>query len=152
MKPRVYADTSVFGGFFDDEFAQHSIALVEQFRTGVKLLIVSDLTLQELESAPQKVGDLHKSIPIELVEFVTLDDDAKFLASKYIEEEAISKKHLVDAQHIAIASANRADVLVSWNFRHIVNLKRIRLYNATNLKYGYPLIEIRSPREMIDDR
>ncbi len=91
MKPRVYADTSVFGGFFDDEFAQHSIALVEQFRTGVILLIVSDLTLQELESAPQKVGDLHKSIPIELVEFVTLDDDAKFLASKYIEEKPFRK-------------------------------------------------------------
>ena len=61
-------------------------------------------------------------------------------------------KFLIDAQHIAIATINRVDVLVSWNFKHIVNLRRIQLYNATNLKYGYALIEIRSPREVIDEK
>ena len=74
-----------------------------------------------------------------------------FLATKYIEEKAISQKFLVYAQHIAMVSINRVDVLVSWNFQHIVNLRRIQLYNATNLKYGYPLIEIRSRREIIDE-
>ncbi|MBA5941756.1 MAG: hypothetical protein H0M93_00225, partial [Methanophagales archaeon] len=55
---------------------------------------------------------------------------------------------MVDAQHIAIATVSRVDILVSWNFRHIVNLTKIRLYNSVNLKYGYPLLEIRSPREV----
>ncbi len=55
-------------------------------------------------------------------------------------------------KHFAIATINRVDVLVSWNFRHIVNLSRIRLYNSVNLKYGYPLLEIRSPREVLDER
>ncbi|MFQ5707234.1 MAG: PIN domain-containing protein [bacterium] len=151
MKTRVYIDTSVFGGYFDDEFTEHSTQLIEQFKTGRKVLILSDLTLQELENAPKQVRDLHQSIPTEFIEFVTLEEQAKFLALKYIEEEAIPQKFLVDAQHIAIATINRVDVLVSWNFRHIVNLRRIQLYNATNLKYGYALLEIRSPREIIDE-
>jgi len=151
MKSRIYADTSVFGGCFDEEFAEHSTKLIEQFKTGEKNFIVSDLTLQELENAPQDIRDLYKSIPTEFIEYITLEEEAKFLAKKYIEEGAISQKYLVDAQHIAIATINRVDVLVSWNFRHIVNLRRIRLYNAANLKYGYPLIEIRSPREIIDE-
>ena len=151
IKLRVYADTSVLGGCFDDEFKDHSTELVEQFKRGEKILIATDLMLQELEDAPQEVRDLYHSVPTEFIEFVVLDEEAKFLATKYIEEQAISQKFLVDAQHIALASINRVDVLVSWNFQHIVNLRRIQLYNATNLKYGYPLIEIRSPRELIDE-
>lgn len=136
---------------FDDEFKDHSTELVEQFKRGEKILIATDLMLQELEDAPQEVRDLYHSVPTEFIEFVVLDEEAKLLATKYIEEQAISHKFLVDAQHIALASINRVDVLVSWNFQHIVNLRRIQLYNATNLKYGYPLIEIRSPRELIDE-
>ena len=151
IKSRVYVDTSVLGGCFDEEFAEHSTELTDQFKRSEKTLIASDLMLRELEDAPQKVKDLYHAIPTEFIEFVTLDEEAKFLATKYIEEKAISQKFLVDAQHIAVASVNRVDVLVSWNFKHIVNLRRIQLYNATNLKYGYPLIEIRSPREIIDE-
>jgi len=73
------------------------------------------------------------------------------LSKKYIEEKAVSEKYLVDAQHIALATINHVDVLISWNFKHIVNLRRIQLYNSINLKYGYPLVEIRSPREVIDE-
>ena len=61
----------------------------------------------------------------------------------------IGRGKLVDAEHIAIATINRVDVLVSWNFRHIVNLQKIRGYNSVNLKYGYSLLEIRSPLEVI---
>jgi hypothetical protein len=79
-----------------------------------------------------------------------LDDEAKELAYHYIEEEVVTEKFLVDAQHIAIATVNRVNVLVSWNFKHIVNLKKVRLYNSVNLKYGYHLLEIRSPVEVLD--
>jgi len=151
MKLRVYADTSVFGGCFDEEFLDYSTILIEKFRKGDKLLIVSDLTLLELQKAPRQVLETYDSIPSPFIDFVVLDPEAKFLAKKYIDEKAISEGSLVDAQHIAAASINRVDVLVSWNFKHIVNFRRIQLYNATNLKYGYPLIEIRSPREVIDE-
>ena len=81
-----------------------------------------------------------------------MNDDAKMLAQQYIADGAVSVRCLVDAQHIAIATINMVNVLVSWNFRRTVNLSRIRLYNSVNLKYGYPLLEIRSPREVLDER
>ena len=74
------------------------------------------------------------------------------LAHHYIEDGAVTEKYLVDAQHIAIATIQRVDVLVSWNFKHIVNLTRIRLYNSVNLKYGYSLLEIRSPQEVLYEK
>ncbi len=58
---------------------------------------------------------------------------------------------VIQKQHIAVATLGRVDVVVSWNFKHIVNLNRIRLYNSVNLKLGYPMIEIRSPREVLDE-
>ena len=105
----------------------------------------------ELDSAPNKIRAVLESIPEQNIDYIELDDESRFLANKYIEEQAISQKYLVDSQHIAMASINRNDVLVSWNFKHIVNLRRIQMYNSTNLKYGYPTIEIRSPQEVIDD-
>lgn len=78
-----------------------------------------------------------------------LTEEVVNLAMEYIVEGVIGEGKLVDAEHIAIATLNSVDVLVSWNFRHIVNLQRIRGYNSVNLKYGYPLLEIRSPLEVI---
>ena len=151
MKLRVYADSSVIGGIFDDEFEEWSQKLLRDFIEGQKILVISDLMLREIEDAPDNVRAVLDEIPNENKEYITLNDDAKSLAQKYIEEGAISKKHLVDAQHIALATIQKIDVLVSWNFQHIVNLRRIRLYNAVNLKYGYHIIEIRTPREVLDE-
>ncbi len=77
--------------------------------------------------------------------------EAEELAIVYIRDGAIGRKMMADALHIALASVARVDVLVSWNFKHIVNLRRIHAYNAVNLKMGYPLLEIRTPREVLGD-
>ena len=151
MKPKIYTDTSVLGGCFDAEFDKYSLNLINEFIVGSKIITLSDLTLKELESAPNEIRSLLDGIPKQNIDFIELDDETRFLATKYIEEKAISQKYLVDSQHIAMATINKNDVLVSWNFKHIVNLRRIHLYNSTNLKYGYPTIEIRSPREVIDN-
>jgi hypothetical protein len=84
-------------------------------------------------------------------EYVLLGEKAKGLALSYIEEGAANENYLIDAQHIAIATIERVDVLVSWNFKHIVNLNKIHLYNGVNLKKGYPLLEIRSPMEVLHE-
>ena len=118
---------------------------------GIKQLVISDLTLKELEFAPINVQELIKKIPQENIEYLILDDEAKLLAEKYIDEGAVSDKFILDAQHIAIATLGYVDVIVSWNFKHIVNLRRIHLYNSTNLKYGYQIIEIRTPREVLNE-
>ena len=146
---KVYVDTSVFGGCFDAEFEEWSNRLIEEFKAGFKVLVISDLTLKELERAPPDVRNLVEEIPEENREYVVLNDEARVLARHYIEEGVVSEGYLVDAQHIAIATVSRVDVLVGWNFKHIVNLSKIRLYNSVNIKYGYPLLEIRSPREVL---
>ncbi len=152
MKLRVYVDTSVFGGCFDKDFTKISKRIINEFKKELKTLVLSDLTLRELENAPERVRHLLSDIQDEIKEYIILDENSKFLAQKYIKEKAINNKYLIDAQHIAIATVNRVDVLISWNFKHIVNLRRIHLYNATNLKYGYPVIEIRSPREILYEK
>lgn len=151
MITRIYADTSAIGGYFDEEFQQVTKRLFDEFLLGNKILVLSDLTLKELELAPQNVREVIHIIPEEQIEYIFFDEEVEYLSSKYIEEKAVSEKYLLDAQHIALATINHVDVLISWNFKHIVNLRRIQLYNSINLKYGYSLLEIRSPREVINE-
>jgi hypothetical protein len=84
-----------------------------------------------------------------LIKSVLNDQEAEDLADAYLKEGAITKKFHEDALHIAIATINKVDVLVSWNFRHIVNHERIKKYNGVNLKRGYMILEIRNPREIL---
>ena len=146
---KVYADTSVIGGCFDDEFKRWSNSLLQEFITGSKMIMLSDLTLQELELARQEVREIIRNIPDDHIFAVAIDDEAIDLARNYITEGALTNKSFNDAMHIALATLNNADVLASWNFKHIVNLDRIRLYNSINLRLGYRMIEIRSPREIL---
>ncbi len=152
MKLRIYTDTSVFGGCFEDEFERWSRLLINEFIAGNKILMISGITVKELSLAPGLVKELFEEIPKKNIEYADITDDAEKLAKQYIREKVVSAKFEGDAYHIAIATVNRADVLVSWNFKHIVNLSRIRLYNSINLKYGYPLIEIRTHMEVLDEK
>ncbi|MBI3500174.1 MAG: PIN domain-containing protein [Bacteroidetes bacterium] len=150
MCMRIYIDTSVIGGYFDEEFEESSKKLFDEFKAGKKTMIISDVTLKELEDAPVRVRSLLDTVSDKHKEIVLLDDEARELANHYLKEKIVTEKSLADTRHIAIASVNRADVLVSWNFKHIVNYKLIRLYNSVNLKFGYPMLEIRTPQETVE--
>ncbi len=147
MKQRLYIDTSVFGGYFDMEFSKHTIPLFDRLRKGEFILLFSTVTQDELASAPSEVKDLVKSQKAEWTEFLELTDEAVDLAGEYISERVVGQTSYTDCLHIAIATISRADFLVSWNFKHIVNIRRIQGYNAINIKNGYKQLEIRSPRE-----
>ena len=147
MKQRIYIDTSVFGGYFDEEFTEHTIPLFERLKSGEFILLFSTVTQDELENAPEKVKQLVKSLKAESTEFLDTTDEAVDLATEYITERVVGHTSYADCLHIALATINRADFLVSWNFKHIVNVQRIRGYNSINIKNGYRQIEIRSPRE-----
>ena len=151
MTPRIYTDTSAIGGCEDSEFRHPSRRLFEAFRRGSMTLVISELTLRELEAAPAAVRDALADIPTDLIEVLPVSPEADDLASAYIADGAIGGRMRADALHIALATVARVDVLVSWNFKHIVNLARIHAYNAVNLKRGYPLLEIRTPREIVED-
>ena len=149
MKKWIYTDTSVIGGCLDVEFESGSTPLFESFSTGKSIIVISSLTLAELENAPKPVQDILKRVPSEFVEYLEFSEDANDLANAYLKEGVITKSSRVDAQHIATATISHVDVLVSWNFKHIVNLDRIHGYNSVNLKLGYPMIEIRTPIEVL---
>lgn len=146
---KVYADTSVIGGCFDEEFKEWSNALFQEFIIGNEHIMLSDLTLQELEFARQEIRDKIKEIPNEHRVPIFVNNEVILLAETYITEGALTNKSYNDALHIALATLNNSDVLASWNFKHIVNLDRIRLYNSINFRLGYRMIEIRTPRELL---
>ena len=150
-KQRIYIDTSVIGGCFDIEFEKWSNLLFDEFISGNFIAVVSLTSFDELQKAPEKVKNRLKDIPDEFLEILEINNDVKVLAKKYIELDAISEKHFDDATHIAYSSYYNVDVLVSWNFKHIVNAFRINRYNAINLMNGYKVIDIRSPREVLNE-
>src|ERR1019366_462972 len=147
MKQRIYIDTSVFGGYFDEEFAEHTIPLFDRLRNNEFTLLFSTVTQDELENAPKKVKELVTSLKPKWTEFLDTTDEVVDLATEYITEKVVGLTSYADCLHIALATINRADFLVSWNFKHIVNVERIRGYNAINIKNGYKQLEIRSHRE-----
>ena len=114
--------------------------------------MISDQTLKELEEAPFQVRDLIKSVPLAYIKMIELNEEASLLARRYIQEGVVTSKHLVDAQHIAIATIHRIELIASWNFKEMVNVFKIRQYNAVNLKHGYSMIDIRSPKELVYER
>ncbi|MBI3218783.1 MAG: type II toxin-antitoxin system VapC family toxin [Bacteroidetes bacterium] len=149
MKQRIYIDTSVFGGYFDDEFAEYTIPLFKSLDRKEFTLLFSTVTQDELENAPVNVKELVKGLKTESTEFLETTDEVVDLATEYIDEKVVGQTSYADCLHIALATINRADFLVSWNFKHIVNVQRIRGYNSINIKHGYQQIEIRSPREFV---
>lgn len=148
MKQRIYIDASVVGGYFDDEFSADTVPFFERVKNGELIIIVSDLLEAELLRAPVFVKELLLSIPIQQIEKIRLSPEAIELADKYIETKVVGKTSRADCQHIAMATLNKADVLVSWNFKHIVNLDKIRGYNGVNYQSGHNMIEIRTPKEI----
>ena len=146
---RVYADTSVIGGCLDDEFAEGSRGVLNAAREGRFVLFVSDLLAAELERASREVRALLADLPADAFERVFSSDESASLRDAYLRAKVVTAHHAADAHHIALATVCRADVVVSWNFRHIVHWDKIRGFNAVNLREGYPPIEIRSPQEVV---
>lgn len=145
----IYTDASVIGGCEDPEFSADSLALLEAFKRGEHTLVLSAHTLRELQPAPENVRNRLLEVP-EAHQLLIEDGPEAFeLADAYMKRAVLGPGSRADALHVALATVGRVDVLVSWNFRHIVNLGRIRLFNAVNIERGYGLLEIRTPREVM---
>lgn len=147
MKQRFYIDTSVFGGVFDEEFEEESLLLFEKVKLGQVVCVYSNLTESELSKAPQKVRDFFEQLTEK--EKVNVTPEALQLAQTYVHEKVVGETSMDDCIHIATATIHKVDLLVSWNFKHIVNVYRIRGYNAINLRKGYINLNIHSPKEIV---
>ena len=148
-KQRIYLDTSVFGGLHDEEFQEYTQLLFKRIKNSEFEIIQSNVTEDELESAPEKIRATTKLLPKNMTKYVKSDIESAILAKRYIEEGVVGATSYADCLHIALATIHNANILVSWNFKHIVNVVRIVGYNAVNLSEGYKQIDIRSPRELV---
>lgn len=149
MKPlRVYIDTSVVGGCLDAEFRDASVELFDRFRTGRMVMVASDLLESELRAAPLSVQEIMHDPALE-PESVLVTVAADHLAELYIAGSVIGRANHHDALHVATATVHQVDVLLSWDFKHIVNWTRIRGYNAVNAGEGYRPLTIDSPQEVV---
>ena len=146
-KLRVYIENSVIGGYFDTIFEDATRKLFEKFRSGEYLAVISTHSYGELNNgAPDKVKLILETISYEKV---IVSDAMLNLTQKYMDEKTVSEQYRSDALYIAVATVSNVDVLVSWNFKHIVNLNRIKIFNSINLKEGYHILEIRTPLEVL---
>lgn len=139
MIKRIYIDTSVFGGYFDEEFERETKPFFKKIIQKKVKIIISDILELELYRAPGNILDFYESLPSNLIERIELTDEVRELSEKYIKEKVVGKTSIADSQHIALATINNADVLASWNFKYIVNLERIRGYNSINFREGYQI-------------
>ena len=146
---RIYLDTSVIGGYYDSEFEEDTRILFEKIKLEQFHVVLSDITEGELQEAPDMIRNLFIELSAGLATKIELTEEAVQLADTYLAEKVVGKTSRVDCFHIALATIHQVDILVSWNFKHIVNVQRIRGYNAVNMKLGYPTIDIRSPKEII---
>ena len=145
---RIYLDTSVLGGCFDPEFASWSNGLMRDFRAGRHTPVLSDVTAAEAASAPAPVRELHQEMLGFAGAVLPVTSAVLQLVTQYETKKILGAKFRADMQHIALATIAEVDALVSWNFRHIVRLEKIRLFNAVNVESGYRVLSIRSPREV----
>ena len=146
---RVYADTSVYGGAFDDEFAVPSREFFEQVRSGRYRLVTCPLLRDELEDAPPQVRQWYEQFEAGS-ERVRVSEAAVLLQQAYLRVGIVGRKWEADALHVAVATASDCRLIVSWNFSHIVSFQKIPLYNGVNLSRGFGAIAIHSPQEVIE--
>jgi hypothetical protein len=145
---RVYIDTFVIGGCFDPEFAEWSNGLIADFRNGIFQPLVSEVIAAEIADAPENVQAVYAELLSFRAETLTVGENALELADEYQRRAILSPNFYGDGLHIGLATVAQADLLVSWNFRHIVHFDKIRLFNAVNIEFGYNPLQIFSPREV----
>lgn len=128
---KIYADTSVFGGVFDEEFAENSRRFFEEARAGKFELVVSALVEEEIASAPKQVRRFFDELS-PLAKIAEIVPEVLVLRDAYLNAEVVTRRSKDDATHVALATISGCELIVSWNFKHIVHFQKIPKYNAVN--------------------
>jgi predicted nucleic acid-binding protein len=149
MKLRLYLDTSVISACVDDRMPERRRATVEFWNRLPEFDVsISELTVTEVRATRGVAPQRRMDELIEPFEVLPVGDEARALAREYVRRGVFSPSTLDDALHVAVAVVTRRDLLVSWNFRHLVNRRRRALVNEVSISLGYPTIEIIAPPEL----
>nr|VFJ96969.1 MAG: PIN domain-containing protein [Candidatus Kentron sp. H]VFJ97546.1 MAG: PIN domain-containing protein [Candidatus Kentron sp. H]VFK03028.1 MAG: PIN domain-containing protein [Candidatus Kentron sp. H] len=146
---KVYADTSVFGGVFDEKFAGPTGQFFAEIDAGRFTLVTSAIVEAEIEPAPDRIRGFFTRYE-SIAEIAQVTEEALSLQWQYIDSGIVTPKSAEDALHVALATVSGCALIVSWNFKHIVHFDKIPKYNAINTQNGYGQIGIYSPLEVID--
>ena len=144
--PVLYLDTSVLGGYFDEEWKVATQELWRQMEAGLWQFVSSTIAFDELAGAPERVQELFDTTFDSLL---TVTPEMEELAGQYIAQAVLTPKYTDDARHVATCTVSGIAFLVSWNFRHLVNVQREAGFNGVNLLQGYKTIRIVNPLELI---
>jgi hypothetical protein len=147
--PTLYLDTSVIGGYHDVEWMQDTRELWAQREQGLWVFLSSGLVAEELENAPTEVRQIFENTFDRATDLLPITTEMEDLAQEYLKAGVVSTKFEDDARHVAICTVHRIDHLVSWNFKHLVNVRRCAGFNAVNLLQGYAPVSIINPKELI---
>ncbi len=152
---KIYIETSVFNFVFADDSPEKrddTITLFKEIENGKYIPFTSAYAVFELRRASEtKRGAMLELVTKYNMTVLPGTDEVRQLAEKYVSEGVIPQKYLTDAMHIAVATVNDLDLIVSYNFKHIVKLKTVTMTEAVNLREGYRRIGIYSPTEVIDN-
>ena len=146
---KVYLDTSVIGGYYDVEFKEETRKLWKKWEAGEILFYTSVLTFEEVAEAPSRVKELLRRTFPRQRKVLMPKEESRRLAQAYLEAGAVPERYASDARHVADCSVAGIVYLVSWNFKHLVNINRENAFNAVNLLHDYPTLRILSPKELI---
>jgi hypothetical protein len=144
----LYLDTSVIGGYFDLEFMADTRALWRLREKGRFRFVTSQLVFQEIAGAPEWVRDLMRTT-FKTLNVLERTAEAEELAQAYLTQKVVPPDYDDDARHVAICTVARSEYLVSWNFKHLANVRRESGFNAVNLLQGYPPVRIVTPTFLI---
>ncbi len=148
MKQTLYLDTSIIGGYFDEEFEEETHALWKLQSIGVYHFVSSLIALDEIQYAPQEVGILFAET-FNREDLLSVTEESEKLALLYLQHGVVPEKCYNDALHVATCVVAGIGLLASWNFKHLANLQRENAFNGVNLLRGYPSVRILSPKSLI---
>jgi hypothetical protein len=146
--PSLYLDTSVIGGYYDAEFMADTRVLWQLLEARRFRFYSSVIVDREISRAPESVRTLMRRT-FASSEVLPLTTEAMELAGHYLEQGVVPGKYTDDARHVAICTLARIDFLVSWNFKHLANVRRESGFNAVNVLQGYPPVRIVPPTFLI---
>lgn len=151
---KLYFDTSVFNFVLSDDVPKEKEVterLFDEVRNGKYDIYISEIVIREVNRASkEKAKNLTELINEIVIEELPIEQEVQELAKRYIAEGIIPQKYEDDALHIAVASINNLDAIISWNFAHIVKLKTKKEVVGINAISGYKEIDIYSPWEVIE--
>ncbi len=150
-RPVYYVDSSVVGGSFDREFREPTRTFWQQAKAKRFAVLLSALVGKELAGAPEIVKRFYQTEVRQTASVVDITEEMVELANAYVAAGAVPSTYRDDAIHVAAATVSRAWAVVSWNFKHLVNIRRENIFNSVNILHGYRAIRIISPMEVIED-